>query len=403
MKIIEQLKIALNSLWSNKFRTFLTTLGIIIGVMSVVGLLGVGKGTQAYIQSSFDSIGSNTIYATIGGGGNFSGPPGMAGGFSVDQVDRVIDSPRRYIKYVATQVTGNQPVVSDFEEKRLSIVGQYGEYGEVFNISINKGRGFNDSDSSRANKVVVIGSQLVTDMFNDGDPIGQTLKIGKTKFTVIGIAEETGVGGFDNPDEYIYMPFRTYSKYIIKSDSFPLIAMTATSNEQTGDATEEASQILRRVRKLDKDQEDDFRVRDAGELLDTIKQFTGILTWFLAAVAAISLLVGGIGVMNIMFVSITERTKEIGLRKSLGATNSDITTQFLTESILVSMIGGIMGIVLGILLSYGLSSALDIPKGVYWDSVLLGVLFSVFIGIVFGIYPALKASKLNPIDALRYE
>jgi putative ABC transport system permease protein len=250
----------------------------------------------------------------------------------------------------------------------------------------------------------VLGSEIAEDLFPQGiDPVGKDLKIGNIKFTIIGITKSKGSNSFENPDTYVNVPYETFNQYLVNRDTLTTLAIQASDQRLTEIAKGEAIEIMRKVRDVGLNEDDDFTVRDAGEILDTIRQFTGTLTAFLSLVAAISLLVGGIGVMNIMFVSITERTKEIGLRKSIGAKNSDILIQFLTESIVVTLLGGIMGIIVGVLLSLLVSSLVNLDYRLELDPILLGVGFSIVIGLVFGIYPARKASKLSPIDALRYE
>lgn len=405
MNIQDHIIVSIMSLKSNLFRTFLTMLGIIIGVMSIVTLLSLGKGIQASIESSFNAFGSNTIYSVIGNEEtNFgSGPPGSNGGFTAKEIDRVISLPKKYLVGVASVTQSFFKVSSSEGDENLQVVGYYGDFEEVFDIEIEKGKMLSKSDIQSGNKVALIGPDLVDKLFDGKNPLGEEIKIKGNNFTVIGIVKEKGGSSLDNPDEYITVPYRTYNRYLISADEFPLIALKAKNQDYIEEAKEEAKKLIRKARNLSSNQENDFRIRDAGELLDTINQVTGFFTTFLAAIAAISLLVGGIGVMNIMFVSITERTKEIGLRKSIGAKNSDIMMQFLTESTLVTIFGGAIGISLGLTISYIASIQLGLSTELQWDAIGLGLIFSIVIGLIFGIYPARKASKLNPIDALRYE
>lgn len=405
MDFSDHLKIAISSLLSNKFRTFLTTLGIIIGVMAVVALLGIGRAAQYSIESSFDSFGSNNVYIVPGKRDVRSGgPPSVTDTFTLAQADAFYDHPKRYIDGFAGLTNATYKAQSEYKEKTTIVVPYYGDYSAVFNVEAERGKLFDRKDAKNRTKVTVLGSEIADDLFPGGiDPIGKEIKLGNVKFTVIGITKSTGSSGLQNPDTYILIPYETYNQYLVSRDTLSTLAIKAPDQKLTELAKNEAVEIMRKVRDIKINQDDDFTVRDAGEILDTIRQFTGTLTAFLSLVAAISLLVGGIGVMNIMFVSITERTKEIGLRKSLGARNIDILMQFLTESIVVTLLGGIMGIIIGTLLSLVVSKLVNLNFRIELDPILLGVAFSIVIGLVFGIYPARKASKLSPIDALRYE
>ncbi|MCA9385520.1 ABC transporter permease [Candidatus Dojkabacteria bacterium] len=403
MDFIDHITISFTSLRSNVFRTFFSTLGIIIGVMAVVALLGIGKSAQRSIELSFDSFGSNSIYVVPGQQSDNFGPPNLADTFTLSEVDRFIDYPKKYIEGIAAQTFTNFRVQYGNTTESQTILGSHGDYIEIQNFEAEYGRLLTKKDSDQRAKVALVGPDLIEDFFNGENPVGKTMRINGTSFTVIGVFKKKGTSSFDNPNDDIMIPFTTYSQYLVSGDNLSLVSVEAIDPKFVEQAKDETRSILRKIRGVGTNQEDDFTVRDSGEILSSINQITGIFTGFLSSIAAISLLVGGIGVTNIMFVSITERTKEIGLRKSIGAKNRDILIQFLTESIMVTLLGGIIGICVGIILSFIASKLLDLPTEIYLDAIGLGVLFSVIIGLIFGIYPAQKASKLNPIDALRYE
>ncbi len=403
MEIKDHITVSIGSLRSSFVRTFLTILGIIIGVASIVALISIGQAVQSSIELSFDQLGSGTIFATPGDDTDNFGPPALSDAFNLDDLREIENYPLRYIDSIAT-FNGQRFTVKHLQnDVRVQITALYGDYQNVLNVDALNGRLFTDYDIQIRAKVAVIGPDLVEELFDNQNPIGQEIKIERTSFTVIGILESRGSNGLENPDEEVLIPLTTYSRFLTESEDIPVIGFRAKSSELVDRAKEEVRQILRQIRDLEADQKDNFSVRDTGEILGTINQITGFLTIFLVAIASISLIVGGIGVMNIMFVSITERTKEIGLRKSVGAKNRDILIQFLIESMMVSVLGGVIGIILGIILSYYISIYADFKPGLYWDAIGLGIIFSLVVGLIFGIYPARKASKLNPIDALRFE
>jgi putative ABC transport system permease protein len=405
MDIFDLIKNSFDSLWSNKFRTLLTTLGILIGVASVVTLLSVGKGAQNSIEDQFDSFGANNIYIIPGEADAMSGggPPTLFETFSNKEVDAFLKTPMTFIEYKAAYTQTNALIDYEGNVKNLALIAYGGDYANALLVEAKQGILFDENDNNQRTKVALVGPDLVEELFDGKNPIGEFIKISNQRFKVIGITKEKAGSSFDNPDLYISVPLKSFNTYLSTTDGAPFMVAQASNEELIEEAKEEVKQYLRRIRNIRPGQKDDFQVRDAGEILDQINTVTGIFTVFLAAVGSISLLVGGIGVMNIMFVSITERTKEIGLRKSLGAKNMDILFQFLTESMVVSLLGGIMGIALGIFLSIVIGNYAGLGNDIYPVAIVLAVGFSLIIGLVFGIYPAIKASKLNPIDALRYE
>lgn len=330
------IKVAIDSLMSNKFRTLLTMLGVIIGVAAVITLLGVGKGAQASIQGSFDTFGSNNIYVIPGKDtGGFSGPPGFFDQISESEFDRFYNAPKNYIKYTAAFTSGGRMSVQYLNKEMKADVNAYaGDYTHVLDLFAKRGRDITKRDMREYARVAVIGVDLVEELFDNDDPIGKEIRISGKRFKVIGVMKEKGSSGFENNDDDITIAYSTFSKQISSKKGFMMMTLQARSPELVELAKQEALMLMRNIRKIGPLEEDTFRVRDTGEVLETINQITGIFTVFLAAIASVSLLVGGIGVMNIMFVSISERTKEIGLRKSLGAKNTDILFQFLIESLI---------------------------------------------------------------------
>ncbi|MBD3362814.1 FtsX-like permease family protein [Candidatus Dojkabacteria bacterium] len=398
-------KIALDSLWSNKTRTLLTTLGIIIGVASILTLLGVGKAAQDWIESSFESFGSDNIYILPGNReGSFSGPPGLTDNFTLNEIEQFERYSKRYIDKATAGAFGMYNAKYLTKDKFIELNSYTsGSYIDLMEYKADIGRMVNQQDMDQYKKVTTIGPKVADTLFEDEDPIGKDIKVGNVNFQVVGVFESKGSSSFQDQDDVIIVPYSAFYRYLLKKDKIAYIIASAKDPELVEYAKTEADEIFSKIRRIREGDDKTFSISDAGEFLETIQQVTGIFTIFLAAIAAISLLVGGIGVMNIMFVSITERTKEIGLRKSLGARNRDILFQFLTESIIVTMLGGLGGMALGVGLSTILSKLASLGSSIYIDSIILAVVFSIIIGLVFGIYPAKKASKLNPIDALRYE
>jgi putative ABC transport system permease protein len=279
----------------------------------------------------------------------------------------------------------------------------YGDYWNVNSVEIDKGRELGARDNNTLEKVAVIGPDLTSELFGDEDPIGKQFTIGNQTFTVVGVTKAKGSSGISNPDELIYIPLTTLQKFLSGDDRIQVIYAKVKDSNVVDAAQSEIQTILRRERNLKEGDDNDFTIRNSVDALNFISQLTSIFTVFLAAIGAISLLVGGIGIMNIMFVTVRERTKEIGLRKSLGATKNDILLQFLAEATVVTLLGGIVGVILGTVLTYIFTSVAGIGFEIYPNSIILAVGVSAIIGLVFGIYPAYNAAQLNPIDALRYE
>jgi putative ABC transport system permease protein len=395
-------KISIQAIMLNKVRAFLTMLGVIIGVFSVVMLTALGYGLQSYINDQFESLGANTVFVSVGQVFGENGSFETASEkilsvkrFKVADVND-IKKLREYVSNVSYFITSIDQVKFLKNEERATILGTVSEYPDVINIDIAKGRFFDKGEEKSGEKVVCVGYGLAEDLFGKVDPINKKIKIGTQTFKVIGVAEEQG-GSFGGPsfDEYIYAPFEIISK-IYDQDDLTEFAVKIKDAEQIDPAMEAIEEEL--AKNYD---EDDFTVFDQSTLLSTITGILSMLTIALGGIAAISLLVGGIGIMNIMLVSVTERTREIGLRKALGATPNMILRQFLIEASLLSVLGGLVGLLLAVLGVWALQSVF--PAKITSQSVILALGVSTAVGLIFGVAPAKRAAKLSPIEALRYE
>ncbi len=401
--MIDIFLISFKAIWINKVRSFLTMLGVIIGVGSVVLLTSIGTGLQAFITDQFNELGANTLF--IYPGDIF----GENGSFNQESIAtslanssfrlRHINDLKNLRQYVQVASYFNmQSDTGSFRNKKktVTVIGSDYQFAEAFNVKAAQGKYFSESEDKTGKRVVALGYQIAQELFGQIDPIGKKIKIGSQTFTVVGVAEKKG-GGMGGPsiDAYVYIPFKTFSK-IYDSEAIVRIIL---KTKQGVDLTESKNVIEKELlRDLD---DDEFSVVDQSEILSTINQILGVLTIGLGGIAAISLVVGGIGIMNIMLVSVTERTREIGLRKALGATPNIILLQFLIEAALLSVSGGLIGLLLAFLGSLAMQPYF--PAKVTPQAVVLAFGVSVVIGLIFGAAPARRAAKLSPIEALRYE
>jgi len=405
--ILQSLKIALESLWSNKMRSFLSMLGIIIGVGAVIAIVSVGTGSTQQVTSSITDLGSNmiTIYPRTprGQGGRVSSASSQDK-FSLELTDYIEKFCPSVIKVIPVkQVSGR--LISDDINVNSTILGTKIDYAEVNNYEVDRGNFISEKDNQERRQVIVLGSQLAEDLFEDDNPIGKKIKLDYENhaymFEVIGLMKEKGstIGG--NLDDQAYIPLSVAMDKLTNSDYVTSYIAQAASTEKASTAVSELEYFM--VKFLEDEDQEQFRIISQDEILDTVSSVTGTMSMMLGGIAAISLLVGGIGIMNIMLVSVTERTREIGVRKALGARNVHILFQFLMESLNLSSLGGILGIGFGWVAAYFLSQYGDWPMVIAPLSVGLAFGFALFIGIFFGLYPAMKAAKMNPVDALRYE
>ena len=406
MNLTNLFKIAFKALSNNKLRGLLTMLGITIGVGSVITMLAIGQGSKRSIQAQISEMGSNMIMIHPGGD--------RRGGVRLDAADmeslklkdlEAIQTQARYISYISPSVNSSGQAIFGANNTPTTVYGISPEYLDIRRYKVEEGDIFSEQDVKTAAKVCLVGKSVVDELFPDGEsPVGKVIRFGKIPLRIVGVLESKGYNsmGMDQ-DDLILAPYTTVQKRILAITHLQSITCSALSEEYTDQAIEEITQILRTNHKLKATDEDDFTIRSQQELSSMLTSTTDMMTLLLAAVAGISLLVGGIGIMNIMYVSVTERTREIGLRMSIGAKGRDILAQFLIESILISVTGGVIGILVGVGAAVLVNIFAAFPIYIQPWSVFLSFAVCTLTGIFFGWYPAQKAAMLNPIDALRYE
>lgn len=406
MTIISLTKIAVKALGNNKMRCFLTMLGVIIGVGAVIAMLAIGQGSKNSIKAQISEMGSNMIMIMPGAE--------RRGGVRQSSDDMQTLKPSDYEAIVeqATKISNITPMVSTSGQwvnannnYPSQAQGVNTQYLKIRQRNVAEGEMFTEADVKTAAKVAVLGKTLVKNLFPDGtDPIGKVVRFGSIPLTVIGVLDEKGYNTMgQDQDDLALVPYTTVMKRMLAIDYLQGMQASAIDENETQETIDEITEILRSSHKLRDDQADNFNIRSMQELAEMISSTSSMMTVLLAAVAGISLLVGGIGIMNIMIVSVTERTREIGLRMSIGATGRDIMTQFLIEAIIISVTGGILGILLGAVATWMIKIFVNWPVEIAVSSVLLSFAVCTIIGVIFGFYPAAKASKLDPIEAIRYE
>lgn len=406
MNITNLFKIALKALANNKMRGFLTMLGIIIGVASVITMLAIGQGSKRSIQEQIGEMGSNMIMIQPGGdmrGGVRQSASSMET-LKLRDFQNIVDE-TRFLSYASPTVNSSGQVIYGANNKPSTIYGVNEEYLDIRRYSVNDGRMFTEQEITVAAKVCVVGKTVVDELFTNGeDPVGKVIRFNKIPFTIIGVLTSKGYNsmGMDQ-DDIILAPYTTIQKRVLAITHIQGINASAIKEEYTEQAISEIEEILRRNHKLKTGDDDDFTIRSMEELSSMMTSTMNLLTILLASVAGISLLVGGIGIMNIMYVSVTERTREIGLRMSIGAKGRDILAQFLIESILISITGGLIGVIFGVLAAQVVNMAANFPTYIQWWTIVLSFGVCTVTGVFFGWYPAKKAAQLDPIEAIRFE
>lgn len=406
MRLLNLLKIAYKAIVLNKMRTLLTMLGIIIGVAAVIAMLAIGEGSKESIRSTISSMGSNMI--TIRPGADDRGPARGSGG-DVQTLTlkdyEVIKEKTSLLSYITPVVNGGGQVINGSNNWPSTIFGVNPDYLNIKVVDLQSGSMFTDAEVKSASKVALLGQTVVDNVFPDGtDPVGKMIRFNNIPFKVIGVLEEKGENTFgQDQDDVVIAPYTTVQKRILAIDYLNQVMASAVSENEAPNAVIEVTEILRAQHKLMDNEDDDFSVRSMEELISTFSSTSEMLTILLVAVASISLLIGGIGIMNIMYVSVKERTKEIGLRMAIGGKGADILMQFLIEAILISITGGILGVILGLGSTVFIEKFLNWPTSIALYSIIISFAVCAITGIFFGWYPAKKAAALDPITALRYE
>ena len=405
MLFTESVRIALTALFANKLRSILTMLGIIIGVAAVIAMVSLGMGVRRSVQSNIASLGSNMLIV-MPGSANSGGVRSAAGSSITLKYDdaKAIKTKIKNIDYVSPTVQKSYQIVNGNQNWNSTVYGVTSEYMSIRSLTIATGSFITQSDMDKRNRVAVIGTTVATNLFGTSNPVGKNVRVNGSPYKVIGVIESKGQSSMgQDQDDMIYVPLTTAQERMLGITYVQSINVQVNSQEKMDQVQSEIETLLRTRHHIVGGKDDDFNVRNLTSLMETMTQTTTMITLLLGSIAGISLLVGGIGIMNIMMVSVTERTREIGIRKALGATFKDIMLQFLIESVVIGVIGGLIGIVFGCLGSVAIAKAASFQTVITAAPILVSFFFSVGIGLFFGIYPARKAARLDPIEALRYE
>ncbi|HNW34371.1 MAG TPA: ABC transporter permease [Candidatus Ozemobacteraceae bacterium] len=405
MNVWAVIRLALISLARNKMRSFLTALGIIIGVGSVVTMVGVGQGAYSSVQTEISKMGTNLIMIMPGSSSQGGARMGAGTMTTLNEADaEAIAADCPSITLVSSVVRTSGPMVFSSQNWTTQVMGVGADYLEIRATKLTAGRFFTSHEIRNGSKICVLGKVVADNLFGSISPVGQTIRIKKMPFEVIGVLEERGQSGpGQDQDDVVLAPFSTIQRRMMGITHINMIVASAVSDKSVDTAKEEISNILRRRHRLTDNQDDDFQIRTQADMAAMASSTLGIITLLLGAIASVSLVVGGIGIMNIMLVSVTERTREIGIRMAIGARGRDILSQFLVESVTLSCVGGFLGICVGMALTRLITALTEWQVYVSIPAMVIAVAFSAAVGIFFGLYPAWKASQLDPIDALRFE
>jgi putative ABC transport system permease protein len=409
MKPDEVLRLAWKAIITNPLRSLLTMLGIIIGVAAVIVMISISAGTEAAIEAEITGLGSNLVYIQAAFGRGIPGQGASSGGLVFDDATAIAEEVSGVAGYVVEQGSTETVKAGNVALDEVEVLGSTPDLPSVRDMEIDEGRYFNETELDRKAKVAVLGSSLAKELFGESDPIGQAITVGTTKLTVIGVFAERGLVGQVDFDSRLYTPITVVFQHFTPSqfarfvgDRVRLITVELEDQELMDDVILQISLLLARRHEVSLD-EADFTVTTQQDIISTQESTTAAFRSLLAWVAGVSLIVGGIGIMNIMLVSVTERTREVGIRQAVGAAPNDIRWQFLTEALLLSLVGGLLGVLVGVGGSYAFGQFGEMPTVVVPSSILLAFLSAAAVGIFFGYYPANKAAQLDPIEALRYE
>lgn len=407
MIISDLLQETYSAIFMNKVRSGLTILGIIIGIGSVVAMISIGQGAQGQIQSSIESIGSNLIMVMpgfqMGAGSQVRSSRGSAQTLTQKDANAVSEQVS-FVEAVAPEISGRYQITAKGTNTNTSVIGTVASYSQVRNIEIESGSFISDQHVRSLSKVAVLGPTTRDDLFGENsNPIGQKIRINRIDFTVIGVTQTKGGTGFGSQDDMIFIPLSTAQRFLAGGDYISTISVQAQDSDYMASVQQQVTNLLLTRHNISDPQMADFSVMNQADIVETASSITNTFTVLLAAIAGISLVVGGIGIMNMMLTTVTERTREIGLRKAIGAKNRDISFQFLTEATMLTFIGGIVGVIFGWLISLLIAKFGGITTSVSVFSIVLAFGVSALIGVGFGYYPARRAASLKPIEALRYE